>query len=209
MKSLGKTIDRLIKIDPGLEKDLIRIKNKWMRNPSRTTYYWKELLTYLNTGDLIIHPKRQEMKDVLNPKKKQEKKLYSFSPMENDEVLVGTIPENMADLIRRHDRYSIRVAKMRVEATLTGDAALTTEVIRKESLLEINTKKIWAMLRDQFNLWSNTAPCFIRIKNNLLVVVSKKSISNPLSNLVNMDPDTFKSFLRFLGLNNPPTEDNE
>ena len=54
MKNLGKTIDQLIQMEPGLEGKLLQIKNKWKRFPERALAYWKELLNYLNTVPSIL-----------------------------------------------------------------------------------------------------------------------------------------------------------
>lgn len=212
MKNLGKTIDKLIKMDPNLEKKLTRIKTKWERHPSKTEDCWKELLNYLNSDNLMSHPKRTEMKDILNPKKKRPQEIYSFEPVHPNDIVIGTIPENISDIIRRHDRRSIQTAKLRIEANLTRNSKLIAQVLRKEMLLEISTKKLWIKLKDHFNLWNKPISHSIKSKGNLLVLI-EQSVPPPQiisPGVVKMDPGTFKSFLRFLGIDHeqlPPPEE--
>lgn len=202
MKNLGKTIDRLIKVAPNLEKKLVQIKNKWEKHPSKTDDCWKELLKYLNSGNLMNHPKRDEMKDILNSKKKRTQEVYSFESVHSNDIIIGIIPENIADIVRRHDRRSIRTAKLRVEASLTKNEKLMAQVFRKEMLLEISTKNLWIKIKDHFDLWTKPVTHSIKSKNNLLVLVEQGHPPPQIlgQGVVKMDSTTFKNFLRFLGI---------
>jgi len=203
MKNLGKTIDKLIEMDPNLEKKLGRIKKKWERFPSKTNDYWRELLDYLNSDTLSEHPKRDKMKDILNPKKKNKREVYSFESVHPSDVILGSLPENIADIVRKHDKQSIQAAKLRVEANLTRNVELMAQVLRKEMLLDINAKKLWVKIKDHFNLWDKSISHTIKSKEGLLVLVEPGASSTPLivsPGVVKMDTNTFKNFLRFLGI---------
>jgi hypothetical protein len=203
MKNLGKAIDQLIKIDPDMEKKLGRIKKKWERSPSKTNDCWRELLDYLNSDLLSEHPKRNKMKDILNPKKKRKHEIHSFESVHPSDIVLSALPENLADIVRRHDKQNIQVAKLRVEAHLTRNAELMSQVLRKEMLLDINAKKLWVKIKDHFNLWDKSISHTIKSKEGLLVLVEPGASSTPLivsPGVVKMDTNTFKSFLRFLGI---------
>jgi len=203
MKNLGKAIDRLIEMDPNLEKMLGRIKKKWERSPSKINDCWRELLDYLNSDSLSRHPKRDKMKDILNSKKKSKREVYSFELVHPSDIVLGSLPGDIADIVRRHDRSSIQAAKLRVEAHLTRNVELMAQVLRKELLLDINAKKLWVRLKDHFNLWNKSVNHTIKSKDGLLVLVEPIISSTPTivsPGVVKMDNSTFKSFLRFLGI---------
>jgi hypothetical protein len=207
LKNLGKTIDRLIKIDPKFEKELIPIKSKWERCPSKTMSYWKELLKFLNSNTLLNHPKRSEIKDVLNSKKKSTKQLNSFDVVLPGDIIVGLIPENISDSIRKHDYQTINNAKLAIEANMTHNTDMLHRILRKEAFLEISTKKIWVALKDYFKLWNKVSNFSIKIKDNMLVLVELLPIipQNMMGNpaVIKMDPNTMRNFFKFLGLNPP------
>jgi hypothetical protein len=212
MKNLGKTIDRIIKVDPDLEEKLVSIKNKWKRSPSKTINYWNELLALLNANP--EHPKRLEFKNIISPRKKVDKKqLYSFEEILPTDRNIGALPEGISDIIKRHDRQSIEVAKLRVEAGLTRNETLLAEVYRKEVLLDINSKKIWLAIKDHFNLWNKpTGNYSIKKYNGLLVLIEPAKQGMPPAflgpGIVKMDHDTLKQFMRYLGMDVPPEENN-
>jgi len=209
LKNLGKTIDRIIKVDPALEDKLSSIKTKWKRYPSKAMDYWKELIDFLNSDPLMGHPHRSEIKEILNPKRRPRRRhLYSFEPVNQTDKVIGIIPENIADVVRRHDRTTIEVSKLHMEANMTRNIDLIAEVSRKETLLDITSKKIWLELRDYYQLWANPANMSIKCHENFLVVVEQTqsnispSIMGP--GLVKMDPITLRQFLQFLNGMEPP-----
>jgi hypothetical protein len=210
MKNLGKTIDRIIKVDPDLEGKLLSIKNKWKKTPSKTMNYWNELLALLNSNP--EHPKRLEIKNIISPKKRVERKqLYSFEEILPTDRNLGALPEGLSDIIKRHDRQSINASKLRVEASLTRNEALLAEVCRKEVLLDINSKKIWLAIKDHFNLWNKPAGNYsIKKYNGLLVLIEPAKQGMPPSfvgpGIVKMDYNTLKQFMQYLGMDPPPEE---
>ena len=207
MKNLGKTIEQLIKVDPNLEKELMSIKNKWKRYPNKTNDYWKELLDFLNSDILMNHPKRMEMKDIINSKRKETCLVYSFEEVALNDKIIGTIPENVADNIRRQDRQSIKVAKLHVEASMTRNLELMAESSRKGQILDIKTKKMWVSLRDHFHLWTKPGNYNIKTKKGLLFLVEQVPHSPPQfvgPGVMKIDPELLKKFFRFMGINPPP-----
>jgi hypothetical protein len=203
VKNLGKTIDRIIKVDPALEQKLSSIKNKWRRTPSKTLDYWKELLDFLNSNSLLSHPRRSEIRDIITSRSHiQRKHLYTFEYVSANDKIIGVIPENLSDKIRRNDRQTLDTSKLNMEASLTRNAELAAEVAKKEAVLDINSKKIWFILREHFQLWSNPANLSIKSHENMLVVVEQHQPAVPPSfvgpGLVKMDPHTLRQFLQFL-----------
>jgi len=207
MKNLGKAIDSLIQIDPGFEEKLKPIKNKWRRWPDKTTKYWAELLEFLNTDSLISHPQRDKIKNAVNTNRKRKRVLYSFDTLLPNDQIIGNIPGNIADKIRKQDRRSIDIAKLRVEADLTRDLDLMSELVRRDHVLDIETKKIWLYLRDYFNLWKKPGSYNIRNKNGVLFLVVQKQ-SQPAHyvkpGVIKVDPVLLKKFFRYMGLELPP-----
>jgi hypothetical protein len=142
LKNLGKTIERIIKVDPALENKLNPIKTKWKKYPSRTMNYWKELIDLLNSSPLLSHPKREIIRDIVSSKRRAIRQhLNSFEPVLQSDKIVGIVPENVADIIRRHDRQTINVSKLHLEANMTRNVSLAAEVSRKETLLDLMSKK--------------------------------------------------------------------
>jgi hypothetical protein len=221
MKNLGKTIDRLLKVDPALEDKLIPIKNKWKKYPGKSMSYWKELIDFLNTDpDMVNHPKRPEIHDIFTVKKRpQRQHLNSFEAVNPTDTILGVIPENLADEIKRHDRQSIEVTKLHVEANITRCADLLAEVSRKESFLDISNKKLWHKLKDYFQLWGRNSNVSIKKQENgLLAMVeypypsmpqrpSSMSHGNSNPNIIKMDPNSLRQFLQFLGMDPPPSDE--
>ena len=208
MKSLGKTIDRLITIEPNLKGSLLPIKTKWERYPKRTENYWKELLTVLNSNPYMEHPRRLELKNIINPPKRTKKPLYTFSHVTKEDTIIALLPENIADRIRRTDRQIISLTKQRVEAELTHNINLLVSVLRKETIHKIDSEKVWLQVKDHFNLWESQDNYTIKMKEDLLFLIKEPSEIMPQfmgPGLVKMDQNTLQNFLRFLKMN-PPSE---
>jgi len=214
MKNLGQTIDRLIKVDPTLEERLTALKNKWKRWPTKTLTYWQELVDFLNSASLLDHPAREKMREIVVAKRKPPRQqLSSFDLATPNDKVVGVIPENIADTIRRNDRQAIAVAKLHVEANMTRNIELGAEVARKELIIELNTKKIWLTLKDQFQLWVKPQAYSIKKKDNMLVLVEQNIPAHQIvpagqtqflgPGIVKMDQNTLRQFLGFLGLEPP------
>ena len=206
MRNLGKTIDSLIRIDPDFEEKLKPIKNKWKRWPNKTREYWAELLEFLNTDPLLKHPHRDEIRNTLNIRRKRKRVLYSFDTLFPSDKIIGNIPDDIADKIRRQDRQSIEIAKTHVEADLTRDMNLMSDLIRREHILEIETKKMWVKLRDHFKLWMTPGSYNIRCKNGVLFLVmpQEKQPQYVKPGVIKVDPVMLKKFFRYMGLDLPP-----
>ena len=206
MRNLGKAIDSLIQIDPAFEGKLKPIKNKWRRWPDKTTEYWAEVLEFLNHESLVNHPQRNEIKDAINTKRRRKRELYSFETLLSSDVVVGPIPGNTADKIRKQDRKSIEIAKARVEAEMTRDFDLMSELIRRDSILDIETKKIWVALRDHFKLWQKPGSYNIRSSNGVLFLVAPQASPARFvkPGVISVDPALLKKFFRFMGMDLPP-----
>ncbi len=207
MKNLGKAIDTLIRIDPEFEGKLKPIKNKWRRWPDKTTEYWAELLEFLNTDTMMSHPQRNEIRDAINTKNRRKRKLYSFDTILPGDKIIGNIPDDIADRIRRQDRRSIEIAKSRVEADLTRDLDLMAELIRKDHFLEIDIKKMWIILRDYFKLWKKAGSYNIRSKDGVLFLVMPRVNQQARyvkPGVLNVNPELLRKFFRYMGLDLPP-----
>ena len=217
MKNLGITIDRILKIDPKLHDLLLPIKNKWEKYPSRAMKYWKDLGNTLNS--IRNHPNWLEIRNIVISKNRPNKKLESFDEASNNEKVIGVIPENLSDIIRKNDRIAIKIAKDRIEASMTKNVETMAILSRKESKSEISMKKIWFNLKDHFKLWDKPCSYGIRKKGPFLVLVS---IPNPVNTLnqtpnggiMRMDQDMFKKFLGMMGMDpenmnpNPPPDND-
>lgn len=173
MKSLPKTIDRILKLDPNLESSLVPIKNGVKRNPQKSLQYWKQLLSILNSQEMAGHPKRNEIKGILTFKRKTPGTIYTFETVAPDDTIIGVIPENMADRIRRYDRLTIKMAKIQTEASMTRNMPVLVDLQRKQCLIEIELKKLWVALKDHFDLWSQNCPYCIKNRGGVLVLTVK------------------------------------
>ena len=80
MKHLGRTIDKILKVEPALGPHLMDIKEKWEKSPTHNTFYWRRLLKVLNDEIVPQHPKRIEIQNLLLPKRKIQRNLYTFEP---------------------------------------------------------------------------------------------------------------------------------
>ena len=207
MKDLGKTIDKLILIDKDLEKALKPIKNKWKRYPKRTENYWAELLKFLNSSDLMEHPKRDRMSKVINNVKKRKRPNYSFEIISKNDRIVGPVTGHLADKVRRLDLQSVRIAKERLEANMTHNLTMQIETIRKDQILEVETKKVWIALRDHFKLWAKPGNYNLKIspEDNMVYLVEQftpPQVTGP--GMVKMDPVMLRKFYEFMGMEPPP-----
>ena len=203
MKSLGKTIDRILKIDPDLASDLGPIKAKWQRFPSKTQGYWKELLLLLNSESLQEHPRRDEIKGIVTETKKHPRQTYTFTEAAATDRVIGVIPEHISDVVRRYDRAAIKLAKSQVVANMTRDVGLLAELSRNETLLEIGMRKMWLMLKDHFKLWDK--PMSFTIKKGGPVLVLVENPPNPQGMpIMRLDPNTLRQFLGMMGMGLPP-----
>jgi hypothetical protein len=226
MKNLDKTIERILKVDPTLEEKLIPIKNKFKKFPDRHMSYWKELITLLNNDPSITNsPKRAEISKIFTVKKRtSHQQLNSFKVITPADRIIGVIPENFSDEIKRHDREYIAIAKLNVEAVLTDSSELKAEVLRRGNLLEIHNKKIWLKLRDYFKLWDKPANCTIKKQENgLLAMVDTQPLYSGISgmpgrpqlpdgqsgppSIFRVDPNSLRQLFQALGFEPPPDEE--
>jgi hypothetical protein len=203
MKNLGRTIDRIIKIDPALEDKLSPIRNKWRKAPSKAMDYWKELIDFLNSDPLMKHPKRDQIKNIITYKRSAPKQLYTFDEVTPNDTIIGVVPENIADAIRRHDVKVIRLAKLQVEANMTRNASLMAKISRQDLLMEIETRKIWLAVKDHFNLWDKPTNFSLKkLKNSLVLTeISQQPPQGMVSfpGVHRVDPNSFRKFLDMLG----------
>ena len=170
--------------------------------------YWKDLLNVLNSDDLMTHPKRSEIKNILMPAKRVERKVNSFDDITPNDKVLGVLPENIADRIRRHDRVFIEISKQHTEAVLTKNIKLITSLSRRNARQEIQLKKIWFDIKEHFGLWDCECQYFIKKKDNILVLAITQEQQGPTSSgpgaqggVIMMNPDNFKNFLRMFGIN--------
>lgn len=220
MKNLGRTVDRILKVEPDLEPRLIPIKNRWEKGSGKATYYWKQLISVLNNEIDEGHPNRDVIQDILSSKKTPEKKQrYTFRSPEPTETVLGVIPEDLECQLKKNDRAQIELSKRALEAQLTHDMSLALEVARSMEYLDIRQKKIWAELKDRFNLWKSDGPAtfFVRENSGLLVMTALKN-SNPGSPsnrpnqgepmpdtfILRMDSEMLKRFFQYFNITPPP-----
>lgn len=203
MKNLARTIDRILKVEPTLEPQLSPLKDKFTRFPSRAMNYWKQLIDFLNSKPMLEHPKRDLIKHIIVPKTPTAKPLSTFEEVGANETIVGLIPEYLADRIRRHDRFSIQIAKRGVVATMTRNQTVVTELVRRQAIMEMELSKIWIMMKDHFDLWDKNGQFFVKTKEGALVLTFQPPQEKPTppSGFFRLDPDMLKGLLGF-----PPSE---
>lgn len=208
MKSLGKTIDRILKIAPELKPQLSVIKSKWKRWPQRTMDYWKELATTLST-DVENEEERERIREILFTAKRAKPK-YTFEDVGANDKVLGAIPEHLADRIKRHDLVSVQMAMQQTKASLTRDPDLIVQLTRKAAKTEIAMKKIWMDLKDHFELWDKDIKVTIKKQDSLLLLVIDEMPGVPpqmpsgdSSFMIKVDPETLKGIFRMLGLDPP------
>jgi len=205
MKDLGRTIDKLLRVEPTLQPQLSSIKKNWKKNPSKTMEYWQELLTILNSEPLLGHPRRHELRSiVVNRPKQAHQQLYTFEETRANDRIVGVIPEHLADFIRRHDSRMVRMAKKQTEANMTRNVALMAQVSREETLLNISANRIWLALKDYFSLWEKPQHFSIRKRQGMLVLVEDPPTPPSMqANVMRIDP---RKLFGMLGIEPPPEE---
>jgi len=214
MKSLGYTIDRIVKAAPHLEEDLLRIRRKWKKYPKREMLYWKEMLNLLNSSELKNHPNWTKIRSIIIPNRKKTKEKNTFRPISPNDKEIGVLPGNLADKARRYDRAIIALEKKRFEAHLTNDTEAIAQIYRRHAIQEIRIKNIWVEVKDHFNLW-NMNPnqnLIIKKKGLLLVVVLDQPKSSPppqqpqqpTEGMIGLDVEVLRKFLRSLGMDLPP-----
>lgn len=211
MKDLGKTIDRIVSIDPGIKERLNQIKNKLKRYPHREEHYWKETLNVLNSEYDQENPKFSVIKNIIAPAKTYKKERTTFINAMPHEQVIGTIPENIADKIRQYDRINIQVAKKHTEAQMTNDHETLIALIKKSNVMDLKLKKVWIELKDHFNLWANAGYFHIRKRGPCLVLVlDPRSNPSKTQNMgvgpatISADPRIIKEFFKFMGMEPPP-----
>lgn len=203
-KNLSRTIDRLIEVEPSLEKKLVPLKKKFNRWPSKKQDYWNELLNIMNNDkNILTHPKREKMKNIIVSKKVHKKKNYTFNLLTDLDNVVGMIPENYADIIKRLDLKSIKIAKDKVEADLTNNFDLHVSLKKQETNLEIETQKVWMKIKDHFDIWASPGQYNIKIKNGALYLV-ESALNTINGNIIKMDPKILKEFFKFINIDPPP-----
>lgn len=222
MKSLGRTIDKLIKVDPNLQEKLLPIKSKWLRYPAKSMNYWQELIDFLNSDSVKTHPKINEIKQIIVSKRVPPQPMYTFEDAIAGDHIIGVIPENVSDMIRRHDRKVVALSKKQIECNMTHNTDLATKLAREELLMEISMKKIWLVLKDSFQLWNKALNYTIKKHNGALVLVEQmpmQQIPNgqmilPNGNVMRINPAALKDFLKNIGMgidpgfpDNPPPDD--
>jgi len=213
MKSLARTIDRIIRVDPAFESHLSPLKVKVKKYPKKNMTYWDELLKFFNSEALKTHPKINEIRNIIVSQKKQPKPMYTFEEVSTTDRVIGFISENIADRIRRYDRQSIRLAKKQVEVNLTHNSALFGYLARQNALNEIKMKRIWFDLKDQFDLWNITQASNWNIKMSMGALVLVESTIPEQQQMpqgmifpMKMNPESLRNFLRQFGLDLPDSE---
>lgn len=215
--NLGRTIDRVIKIEPALKDALLAIRKKSSRNPRGYKKYWGEFLSVINNystsacdPDIIAKIKR-----ALTITHREHKISYSFEEPGPQERVVGALPEYLSDRMKKLDRIGIDLAKTQVEVNITRNKQLMADFSRRASETDIKQKKMWHDIRDYFQLWDKEGSYSIRIKGPLLVLTERTSsapakmsenraIQMPRQGLVQMDPEMLRRFMQFLGMPPPP-----
>jgi len=216
MRGLSKIVDRILKIEPTLQNQLLPIKTKWEK--SNRIAYWKQLLKILNKEVTPQHPKRMEIQNIFISKRvKGPKKLQTFEPPSPMEVVVGVLPEPVDCKIRRYDRMQVDLSKKILEARMTHNIEMMADIARRYERLDIKQKQVWAEIKDHFNLWKVDDPTsfFIREREHLLVLTSLKipldgggpsqgGGNSPDGFALKLDPELLKKFLKYFNINPPP-----
>jgi hypothetical protein len=216
MKSLDKIVDKIIKIEPKLQEQLVPLKSKWEK--SNRLSYWKQLLKILNKEITPQHPRRLEIQNIfISRRVKGHRKLQTFEPPSQLEGVVGVLPEPIDCKIRRYDRMQIDLSKKVLEARMTHNYDLMSAVMRQYEKLDLKQKQVWMEIKDHFDLWKVDDPTsfFIREKDRLLVLTSVKinpngGNSGPINGgdspegFIKLDPELLKKFMKYFNLNPPP-----
>jgi hypothetical protein len=215
MKSLSKVIDQIIGVEPSLEGALKPIKKMIRKRSPMQKHLWESLLTTLNTRIDKGHPSRAAIIKILMPRRtRKTKRLDTYLSVQPDEQVIGTIPEFLETRLLSLSYQQISIAKQRLEAVMTNNASKLIALKCKTELWEIRCRKIWFDLKNHFKLWNNTTHFDIRHNETLLVLVQSSATDKASlapcgrmedqSQIVVLDNEAFKQFLRFLNIK-PPT----
>lgn len=214
MKNLARTIDRILKVEPDLKSDLMPIRHKFSRWPKHEMSYWKELLGVLNSEPMQKHPKREEIRKIVSSLPVRRKLPYSFKQVGPQDKIIGALPENISDRLKRHDRRIIDLAKKNVEAEMTADEEALIKIARTNALLDIDQDKIWVTIKDHFNLWKfRGINLHIKLNGEMLVVTTDSDngggggstflMQTPMGT-IKMDRESFIQFFKSMGIKPPP-----
>ena len=206
MKSLGRTIDRILKVAPDLEPKLTPLKSKWKKFPDRSMTYWKELASTLTTD--LAEADQEKVREILITKPRTGSR-YTFDEVGSHDKVLGAFPEHLADRVKYHDLRSVRMAMLQTKASLTKDRDLFIKLTKGAAQTEIAMKKIWLDIKNHFNLWDKDIKVAIKKQGSLLVLVDDRPSQPPIPAgdngfMIKVDPDTLKGFFRMLGLEPPP-----
>ena len=215
MKNLGHTIDRLKTVLPKHRPVLQSIKTKWKKYPKREELYWGELLKVLNEDEIRNSGGWEKVKRIINPPVNTRKIKYSIPPMHSSDKVLGVLPEDLSDKIKRYDRSLIALEKKKVEAAITRDSEDLTKIRRSAYIHEIRIKKLWIDIKDKLNLWhiDNGTNISLRDKDGLLVVIHEsrqnihpfQGMGRPGSGkMISMDEDSLRNLFNSMGIDPPP-----
>jgi hypothetical protein len=214
-KDLAKLIEKLIHIDPSLENDLEPIRKKYLKQSKIVMDCWNKLISILNEQSYDKNTRSKMMKLIV-PRPSVQKK-SGFEPPHPNERILGTIPQNIADTIRKQDRAILSIQKSNLEAQITNNHSLFVEIGKKQARLDIQQKKVWLDLKNHFNLWDNNSQYFsIREKGPMLVLTEPKRVmSAPPKNMmmpqpgqntgiIQIDPEVLRQIFRMMNIQPPP-----
>jgi hypothetical protein len=207
MKSLGKTIDRILKVAPALEAHLAPIKSKWKKYPGRSKNYWGELANTL-TSEVVDEIDRKKIREILVTKPPA-KPLYTFDEITPNEKIIGVLPENLSDRIKYHDLVSVKLSMLQTKAALTKDMSLITLLTKRSARLEIAMKKIWYDIKEHFSLWDKDIKVALKKQGSLIVLIDDSIPQPPMpigenGFMMKVDLDTLKGLFKMLGFDPPP-----
>ena len=203
MKSLGRTIDNILKVAPTLEPQLSQIKSKWKRFPNRTKDYWEELANTVNTIP-VDKEIQQKIRNLFLTKRKPLPR-YTFDELAPTDKVIGVIPEYLADKIKRQDMASIQLSMLQTKAAMTRDRDLVSRIAKNASRIDLAMKKVWIEIKNHFNLWPMDGKISIKKKDSILYLIEDTVITTIDQNvMIKIDPDTLRGLFRMLGIEPPP-----
>jgi len=216
MKNLAKTIDKILKIEPDLKGQLLPIRRKYNRSPQKAMSCWRELLSILNSNVLLTDPQKEQIRKVLVTTPKRKRLFYTFKQVGPDDKIIGAVPEPIADKLKAHDRRRIDLAKKNVEADVTHNLEMYSEVMRKQALLDIEQARIWVAVKDHFKLWAFQEGNLQIKKNGEILVVTTRSrdgggggggstflMHTPMGTM-KMDGNALAQWFKTMGMKPPP-----
>jgi hypothetical protein len=214
MKNLAKTIDKILKVEPDLRGDLLPIRRKFNRWPQKVMDYWKELLSILNSSQILSEDQKNKIRSILVNPTNRKKLRYTFKQVGPGDRIIGAVPEHIADKLKSHDRRRIEVAKRTVEAEVTNDSEAYAQLMRKNAHLDIEQAKIWISVKDHFNLWPiQEGNLHIKKNGEVLVVTSLSDNGGGSGNTflmhtpmgtVKMDGEALSNWFKTMGMQPPP-----